>query len=66
MDHLPEALRKVFVTAMDIEPLAPEDAGRLPEAHGQRGFQDREPAPHRHQEEIWQIYWLAYELGCKG
>ena len=67
IEHLPEDLRKVFVTAMDIEPLwhlrmqaafqastdnAVSKTVNLPNAVGV--------------DDIRRIYWMAYEMGCKG
>ena len=67
MEHLPESIRRIFVTAMDIDP----------EFHlkMQAAFQKytdnavSKTVNLRHsalQEDIYRIYWNAYEFGCKG
>ena len=67
MDHLPEELRKVFVTAMDVEPI-----WHLKMQAAFQKFTDNAvsktvnlPADAT-KEELWDIYWKAYEYGCKG
>jgi ribonucleoside-diphosphate reductase alpha chain len=67
MDHLPEGLRHVFVTSMDIEPI-----WHLKMQAAFQKFTDNAvsktvnlPASAT-KEDIWDIYWKAYEYGCKG
>ena len=66
-DHLPEELRRVFVTAMDIEP---EWHLRMQAAFQQ--FTDNAVSktvnlPNSATvDDIRNIYWMAYERGCKG
>ncbi len=67
MDHLPEELRRIFVTAMDI---APEWHLRMQAAfprHTDNAVSKTVNLPHSAtREDISSIYWMAYEEGCKG
>ena len=67
MDFLPEELRRVFVTAMDI---SPEDHLRMQAAfqkYTDNAVSKTVNLPHSASvEDIERIYRLAFELGCKG
>ena len=64
---LPESLREVFVTAMDIEPV-----WHLKMQAAFQKYTDNAVSKTVNlsgsatQEDIRGIYWMAYELGCKG
>ncbi|WP_428563806.1 MAG: LAGLIDADG family homing endonuclease [Solidesulfovibrio sp. DCME] len=64
---LPDDLRQVFVTAMDIEPV-----WHLKMQAAFQKFTDNAVSKTVNlpgaatKEDIREIYWLAYELGCKG
>jgi ribonucleoside-diphosphate reductase alpha chain len=67
MDHLPDELRKIFVTSMDIEPI-----WHLKMQAAFQKFTDNAVSKtvnlpsNATKEDIWDIYWKAYEYGCKG
>jgi len=67
MDYLPADIRRVFVTAMDIEPI-----WHLKMQAAFQKFTDNAVSKtvnlpsSASQEDIWDIYWKAYEYGCKG
>jgi ribonucleoside-diphosphate reductase alpha chain len=64
---LPEALREVFVTAMDIEPVWHLKMQAAFQKYTDNAVSKTVNLPNSAtQEEIREIYWLAYELGCKG
>ncbi len=66
-DVLPEDIRRVFVTAMDIDPL-----WHLKMQAAFQNFTDNAVSktvnlPNSATvDEIRRIYWMAYEMGCKG
>lgn len=67
MEHLPEGLRKVFVTAMDIEPASHLKMQAAFQKHTDNAVSKTVNLPHHAlQEDVYSIYWNAYELGCKG
>lgn len=67
MDYLPEDIRRVFVTAMDIEPLWHLKMQATFQKCTDNAVSKTVNLPNSAtQEDIWDIYWKAYEYGCKG
>jgi len=67
MDHLPLELREVFVTAMDIEPIWHLKMQAAFQKYTDNAVSKTVNLPNEAtKEEIWDIYWKAYEYGCKG
>ncbi len=67
LPHLPEELRKVFVTAMDIEPVWHLKMQAAFQKYTDNAVSKTVNLPHTAtQEDISKIYWMAFEQGCKG
>jgi len=67
MEHLPEDLRDVFVTAMDIEPIWHLKMQAAFQKYTDNAVSKTVNLPNEAtKDEIWDIYWKAYEYGCKG
>jgi ribonucleoside-diphosphate reductase alpha chain len=67
MDYLPEEIRAVFVTAMDIDPVWHLKMQAAFQKYTDNAVSKTVNLPHTAaKEDIRTIYWLAYELGCKG
>ncbi len=67
MDHLPEELRKVFVTAMDIEPVWHLKMQAAFQKYTDNAVSKTVNLPNSATiDDIRRIYWMAYEQGCKG
>ena len=67
MDHLPDELRKVFVTAMDIEAVWHLKMQAAFQTRTDNAVSKTVNLPHAATvDDIRRIYWMAYEQGCKG
>jgi ribonucleoside-diphosphate reductase alpha chain len=67
MEYLPDTLRNVFVTAMDIDPLWHLKMQTAFQKFTDNAVSKTVNLPNSAtQEDIYQIYWMAYEEGCKG
>ena len=67
MDYLPADIRRVFVTAMDIEPIWHLKMQAAFQKYTDNAVSKTVNLPNSAtQEDIWDIYWKAYEYGCKG
>ena len=67
MEHLPASLRRVFVTAMDIAPVWHLRMQAAFQRHTDNAVSKTVNLPHSATEQdIRDIYWLAYKEGCKG
>ena len=67
MDVLPESLRRVFVTAMDIDPVWHLRMQAAFQRHTDNAVSKTVNLPNSATEQdIYDIYWLAFKEGCKG
>lgn len=67
MDHLPEDLRRVYVTAMDIAPVWHLRMQAAFQKYTDNAVSKTVNLPHSATiDDIRAIYWMAYEQGCKG
>ena len=67
MDYLPEDLRRVFVTAMDIKAEWHLKMQAAFQRHTDNAVSKTVNLPgSATMEDIYSIYWMAYEQGCKG
>ncbi len=67
MDHLPAELRRVYVTAMDIEALWHLKMQAAFQTHTDNAVSKTVNLSHAATvDDIRRIYWMAYEQGCKG
>jgi len=67
LEHLPEDLRRVYVTARDIAPQWHLKMQAAFQKYTDNAVSKTVNLPHEAtQEDIRSIYWMAYETGCKG
>lgn len=67
MDYLPESMRKVFITAMDIEPVWHLRMQAAFQEYTDNAVSKTVNLPNSASiNDIRNIYWMAYQLGCKG
>ncbi|GAB1410829.1 vitamin B12-dependent ribonucleotide reductase [Desulfovibrionales bacterium] len=67
MDFIPESVRSVFVTAMDIEAQWHLKMQAAFQKYTDNAVSKTVNLQHSAtQEDIYKIYWMAYEEGCKG
>ncbi|MFP4516060.1 MAG: vitamin B12-dependent ribonucleotide reductase [Desulfovibrionales bacterium] len=67
LSYLPEEIRTVFVTAMDIEPIWHLRMQAAFQKFTDNAVSKTVNLPSKATlEDIYDIYWKAYELGCKG
>ncbi|MDR3362477.1 MAG: vitamin B12-dependent ribonucleotide reductase [Desulfovibrio sp.] len=67
MDFLPSRLRNVYVTAMDIEPVWHLRMQAAFQKHTDNAVSKTVNLPNSATEQdIYDIYWMAYQEGCKG
>ena len=67
MHHLPEEIRTVYVTSMDIQPLWHLKMQAAFQKFTDNAVSKTVNLPNSAtKEDIWDIYWKAYEYGCKG
>ena len=67
LDYLPPSVRRVFVTAMDIEPEWHLKMQASFQHHTDNAVSKTVNLPNSAtKEDIRNIYWMAYEQGCKG
>lgn len=67
MDYVPDDIRRVFVTAMDIEPVWHLKMQASFQTATDNAVSKTVNLPSSAtKEDIWDIYWKAYETGCKG
>ena len=67
MEHLPEDLRAIFVTSMDIEPIWHLKMQAAFQKYTDNAVSKTVNLPaNATKEDIWDIYSKAYEFGCKG
>lgn len=67
IEFVPDDLRKVFVTAMDIEPMWHLKMQAAFQKYTDNAVSKTVNLPNSAtKDEIWDIYWKAFEYGCKG
>ena len=67
IDYLPDEIRHVFVTAMDFEPIWHLRMQAAFQEHTDNAVSKTVNLPNSATiDDIRNVYWMAYQLGCKG
>ncbi|MBU1611155.1 MAG: vitamin B12-dependent ribonucleotide reductase [Proteobacteria bacterium] len=67
MDYVPDEIKNIFVTAKDIEPIWHLKMQAAFQKATDNAVSKTVNLPNdATQQDIWDIYWKAYETGCKG